>query len=123
MSRIPAPIARLVALVLLFQAVLAPALCIGRAQGHSLTMEICGPEGMRSMPLALDDQAPAQPSEQHGFCAVCAAMPQGAEALTPALPVPAWLVTFIHWPNSAPAALPPQARAPPQQPRAPPAQA
>jgi hypothetical protein len=50
-------------------------------------------------------------------------MPQGAEALTPALPVPAWLVTFIHWPNSAPAALPPQARAPPQQPRAPPAQA
>ncbi len=119
--RIPAPIARILALVLLFQAALAPALCLGRAQGHAITMEICGPEGMRSMPLALDDQAPAQPGEAHGFCAVCAAMPQGAQALTPALPAPSWLAIVITWPGSNPAALPPQARAPPQQPRAPPA--
>lgn len=121
MRRIPAPIARILALVLLFQAVLAPALCIGRAQGHTLTVEICGPDGMRSMALALDDQGPAQKGEQHGFCAVCAAMPQGAEALTPALPAPAWLAVVINWPITGPAAPPPQARAPPQQPRAPPA--
>jgi hypothetical protein len=112
-SWIPAPLARILALVLLFQAALAPALCIGRAQAHTIVMEICGPEGMRSMPLALDDQAPAQPGEAHGFCAVCAAMPQGAQALTPALPVPAWLAIVITWPGPNPAALPPQARAPP----------
>jgi len=121
--RFPAPIERILALVLLFQAALAPALCIGRAQAHPITMEICGPEGMRSMPLVLDDQAPAQPGEAHGFCAVCAAMPQAAQALTPALPAPAWLAISITWPGPGPAALPPQARAPPQQPRAPPAQA
>ncbi len=109
------------ALVLLFQAVLAPALCIGRAQGHALTMEICGPDGMRSMAVALDDQAPSESGQQHGFCAVCAGMPQGAEALTPVLPTPVWLLTVLAWPPTGPGALPPRARAPPQQPRAPPA--
>jgi len=119
--RIPAPIARVLALVLLFQAVLAPALCIGRAQGHAITMEICGPDGMRSLTVALGDEAPAEDSQQHGFCAVCAGMPHGAEALTPIQIAPFWLPSSPSWPPGGPAAQPPQARAPPQQPRAPPA--
>ena len=122
MRRTPAPIARLLALVLLLQAVLAPALCIGQAQGHTLSVEICGPDGMRSMTVALDDEAPAE-TTQHGFCAVCAGMPQGAEALTPIQIAPFWLPSNPAWPPASEATLPPPARAPPQQPRAPPAQA
>ncbi len=123
MRRIPAPIVRLLALVLLLQAVLAPALCIGQAQGHTLTMEICGPNGLRSMSVALDGEAPAEGNQHHGFCAVCAGMPQGAEALTPIQIAPFWLPANPGWPAAGQAALPQQPRAPPQQPRAPPAQA
>jgi hypothetical protein len=116
--RISTTLPRLLALVLLFQAVLAPALCIGRAQGSTITMEICGPDGMRSQALDLGDQIPA--AGQHGFCAVCAGLPQGAEAATPILPTPVWLVFSPAWPVVAPRARLAQARAPPQQPRAPP---
>lgn len=119
--RIPAPLVRLLALVLLFQAVLAPALCVGRAQGgNTLTMEICGPDGMRSMLLDLGGQAPA--ADHGGFCALCAGLPQAAEAATPILPTPVWLALAPGWPPGRDAPVTNQARAPPQQPRAPPAQ-
>lgn len=118
--RISVPFLRLLALVLLFQAVLAPALCIGRAQAGTLTMEICGPDGMRLVPVDLGDQAPAP--DHGGFCALCAGLPQGAEALTPILPPPAWLAVILLWPPGGDAAIATQARALPQQPRAPPAQ-
>ena len=108
------------ALALLFQAVLAPTLCIGRAQGSIIAMEICAGDGMRSMLLDLGDEAPA--AEHSGFCAVCAGLPQGAEAATPVLPVPVWLAVAPLWPAGGGAAVTNQARAPPQQPRAPPIQ-
>lgn len=116
--RIPAPLARLLALVLLFQAVLAPALCLAHAQGPSITMELCSGESMR---LDLGDQAPA--AEHGGFCALCAGLPQGAEAATPILPTPAWLAIAPVWPPGRDPGMATQARAPPQQPRAPPIQA
>ena len=118
MRRIPAPLARLLALVLLFQAVLAPALCLAHAQpGPSITMELCSGENMR---LDLGDEAPM--ARHGGFCALCAGLPQAAEAATPALPRPVWLVHQPLWPTGHDAAVTHQARAPPQQPRAPPAQ-
>lgn len=111
---------RLLALVFLFQAVMAPALCIGQAQAASLTMEICGPEGMRTAVLDGGDEAP---SAGHGsFCAVCAGLPQGAEAPTPIVPVPAWAVIADAVPVPHDTAGLARARAPPQQPRAPPRQ-
>lgn len=119
MRRDPTPLLRILALVLLVQAVLAPALCIGRAQGASIGMEICGPEGMRSMVLDLGDTTPGA-GDHHGFCAICAGLPQGAEAATPILPTPVWLSFSPAWPVATPRAVLAQARAPPQQPRAPP---
>ncbi len=115
--RIPAPIARLLALVLLFQAVLAPALCVGSAQGASIAMELCSGESMR---LDLGGDAPA--AAHGGFCAICAGLPQAAEAPTPILPTPVWLALAPPWPPGRDAAIATQARAPPQQPRAPPIQ-
>ncbi len=118
MRRFPTHLLRLLALVLLFQAALAPALCIGRAQGASIDMEICVADGMRSLVLDLGGEMPA--GDHHGFCAVCAGLPQGAEAATPILPKPQWQVFSPAWPAAGPRALLAQARAPPQQPRAPP---
>ena len=116
--RIPAPLARLLALVLLFQAMLAPALCLAHAQSPSITMELCSGESMR---LDLGDGAPV--AQHGGFCALCAGLPQAAEAAKPILPTPIWLNLAPAWPPGRDPAIATQARAPPQQPRAPPIQA
>lgn len=93
---------------------------IAGAGGHAI--EICTPDGLRSLVLGEDGQ-PDQPpapgeSARHGVCPLClgAAAP-GAEG--PALPA-----ARIHYLLTVPprvAGLPSApARAPPQQPRAPP---
>ena len=115
--RLPPPLLRLLAAVLLLQAVLAPALCLAAGRG-GLAVEICTAEGLRTIHAGPDGTL----AEPHhiGACQACHALPQGAALDVPALPVPAW----IALPPAAPAAattLPPGIRGPPGGARAPPA--
>jgi hypothetical protein len=118
MRRHASPLLRLLGLVLLVQTLLAPLACIAGARAETLRMEICGPEGMRSIDMPLDE-APAHHGA-HGFCALCHALPAAPLLLTPLLPMPAWLAAEHGWFGTPPATSTAQARAPPQQPRAPP---
>ena len=120
MRRFPPPLARLLALVLLLQAVLAPALCIGAVGANTLHGVICGPESEgRGFSISLADPDDAAQA-MHGFCALCAGLPQGIDVPAPVLPRPAWIRLGIAWTAAPAEAVPPQARAPPAQPRAPP---
>jgi hypothetical protein len=120
MRRLPLPLARLLALVLLLQAALAPALCIGAVNANTLHGVICGPESSgRSISIALGDPDDAAQA-MHGFCPLCASLPAVADLPAPVLPRPAWIRLGIAWVAAPAHALPAQARAPPAQPRAPP---
>ena len=109
---------RVLGLVLLIQTLLAPMACLQGARAETLRMEICGPEGMRSIDMPLEDGAAHQAA--HGFCAICHALPAAPALAVPVLPAPQWLATAAPWVATPAAAGIAQARAPPQQPRAPP---
>jgi len=110
----PARLAWLLTAVLLWQSATAAAHCL-RAAAASAVIEICGADGMRSMPLA-PDRAP----HAGGACAVCHLLPALALAAPEAVPVP------VLWPALTPevpvVASPwrPGARAPPYPPTGPP---
>ncbi|MDN3567781.1 DUF2946 family protein [Paeniroseomonas aquatica] len=114
--RLPAPLRRLLAAVLLLQAVLAPSLYLAAGQA-TLAVEICTAEGLRTLHAA-PDGTPAGPGHD-GACQACHALPQGADLALPALPAPAWVA--LAAPAAAPASLPSGIRGPPGGARAPPA--
>ncbi|RYI99138.1 MAG: hypothetical protein EON47_17625, partial [Acetobacteraceae bacterium] len=66
--RLPAPLLRLLAAVLLLQAVLAPALCLAAGRG-GLAVEICTAEGLRTIHAA-PDGSPVEPGHI-GACQAC----------------------------------------------------
>lgn len=113
-----AGLARLLAAVLLVQAVLAPALCLARAARHGPAPAICalGDDGGGHGGAP---QAPAAPGHDV-FCLACHALPQGALPDAPLLPPPAWEVAAAAFAPAAPAAPPPSIRGPPVGVRAPP---
>lgn len=110
----------LLSLVLLVQTGWAAAHClivVARA-GHAV--EICSPDGVRTIRVAEDGSAlpetPAQAGD--GFCAACPAITVPTLPAAPGLSAPAWIAIAAAL---VPAAiLRPAARAPPYAPRAPP---
>ncbi len=112
MPRPPARLAWLLAALLLWQSATAAAHCL-RAAAASAVIEICGADGMRSMPLA-PDRAPHAGSA----CAVCHLLPALALAAPYAVPVlwpaPTPEVSVVASPRR------PGARAPPYPPTGPP---
>lgn len=116
------PVARLIALVLLLQVVLAPAHCLAMvANPAGFETVICSPDGMRTMHLGPDGQAVPAPEAQASFCPACHALPEAFLPPAPILATPAWLAVAIVWQPAPAHALPQAARAPPFSPRAPPA--
>lgn len=115
MRRPPALLAGLLAVLLFWQAAAAAAHCLASA-GTPTVMEICGPDGLRLLPLA-DDQAP----HTTAVCAVCHLLP--GTALQP----PDGLALSLCWSvlaeaTGAIAHQPPlPARAPAHRPTGPPA--
>jgi hypothetical protein len=116
------PIARLIAMILLVQVVLAPAHCLAMA-GTPAGMEtvICSPDGMRTLHLGPDGQALPAPEAQTGFCVACHAVPEALLPQAPTLATPAWTTIAAIWQPVPAHRLPQAARAPPFAPRAPPA--
>jgi hypothetical protein len=114
MRRPPALLACLLATLLFWQAATAAAHCLAAAT-TDLVMEVCGPDGLRLVPLA-DDEA----THAEAVCAVCHLLP----AL--ALPAPEAVAESVLWSLLATIqAAPgqdhrPAARAPPYRPTGPP---
>lgn len=122
MRRLRLALSALLALVLLTQSGLAAAHCLAMAAPAGHAVEICSPDGLRTVRVAEDGTAlPDAPRMDEGFCAACPllaapALPAPPVAATPAPGVLAEVAV------PAPAAVPhPPARAPPYAPRAPPA--
>jgi len=107
--------------VLLFaQAVLFPAHCLLRAAAPAaLTLTICTADGLRSVTLHEEGEAPA--ASPHGEpCLVCHALPAVAEPTPPGLFAPAWASAVADWPPGTAAGQRPPIRGPPSGARAPP---
>jgi hypothetical protein len=115
-------LSRVLALLLVWQVGLAPALCLARMLPRHAAMEICTPEGLRtvSLPAPPSEGTPA-PTAHDGFCPACHALPQAGTIATPILPRPAWVLAPAGWDTPRRAALPPAIRGPPGGARAPPA--
>ena len=104
---------------LLLQAVLAPAHGLAMAR-HSLTLEICTVDGLKTLHQQQPDGSPAEPGHA-GACLACHALPAGAMLDPPLLPAPAWL-RLAASPAPVPSdRLPGGIRGPPGGARAPPA--
>jgi hypothetical protein len=121
-ARIPRPIARLIALLLLLQAVMAPAHCLAMgAAPAGFEAVICAADGTRTMLIGPDGQELPAQHDGAGACLACHGLPQAAALDPPALPAPAWTAAAIAWSTSGGESLPPGARAPPYRPTGPPA--
>jgi hypothetical protein len=121
-TRLPRPLARLLAAILLVQAVLAPAHALAMAAAPAgLAVVLCSPEGPRILHLGPDGQEMPADQTAQGFCAACAALPQVALPAPPRLPAPGGAATAPAWHAAAPGVPPPPARGPPFASRAPPA--
>lgn len=122
MTTVFRPVARLIAMILLLQVVLAPAHCLAMVTAPAgLEAVICSPEGMRTMHLGPDGQAVPAPEAMNGFCPACHALPETALPAAPVLATPAWFAAAGGWQPVPVHRLPQTARAPPFAPRAPPA--
>jgi hypothetical protein len=120
-ARLTRPLLRLVAAVLLLQAVIAPAHCLAMAAAPAgLEVVICSTEGMRTVHLGPDGQEKPAGHEEAGFCAACPVPPHAVLPDPPAAPRAAWTGESPAWHAATPAALPPPARGPPFASRAPP---
>ena len=120
MARPFRPVARLIAVILLLQVVLAPAHCLAMAATPAgLEAVICSPDGVRTLHLGPDGQQ--APVADEGFCPGCHAVPQVGLPPAPAIALPIALHGGPAWHVAAAEALPPPARGPPFAPRAPPA--
>lgn len=117
------PVARLIALVLLLQVVLAPAHCLAMVTSIAVGIDtvICSPEGTRTVHLGPDGkQLPAHEATR-GFCVACHGLPQTVLPEAPVTPSPAWSFVGLAWHAAGAETLPPAARAPPYRPTGPPA--
>lgn len=122
MARIPRPIARLIALLLLVQAVVAPAHCLAMAAAPAgFEAVICAADGTRTMLIGPDGQELPAQHDSAGGCLACHGLPQAAELVPPPVPAPAWSIAAMAWPAAGRDSLPPGARAPPYRPTGPPA--
>jgi hypothetical protein len=114
----------LIALLLLLQAMVAPALCLAHAAariGGEHTVEICGPEGLQS--IRLDENGePVQDSAPMagGFCIACHAIPDASFAAGPEPVTPGWLRAARAVPVVATSHPAPAIRGPPLGAQAPP---
>jgi len=112
------------ALLLLIQAVVAPALCLAHMAvraGGAHSIEICGPEGLQT--LRLDENGnPVQESAPMpgGFCAACHAIPEAAVAAGPLPVTPAWVRVAGDLPARTATHPTPAIRGPPLGAQAPP---
>lgn len=122
MPRFPRPIARLIALLLLLQAVVAPAHCLAMAAAPAgFEAVICAADGKRTVLIGPDGQEmPAASHDGGGACLACHGLPQAAALDPPAVPSPAWTAAAIAWSIAGGESLPPGARAPPYRPTGPP---
>jgi hypothetical protein len=126
MTGLRARIAKLVAILLLVQAMVAPSLCLAHAaamlaasNGHSI--EICAPDGLRSIQLSDDGQNQTPDlAAQGGFCLACHALPQALTPPEPILASPGWVVVAIAAPVRSLASVRPSIRGPPLGAQAPP---
>ncbi|MEO3474678.1 DUF2946 family protein [Roseomonas sp. CAU 1739] len=122
MTAVFRPVARLIALILFLQVVLAPAHCLAMVTAPAgLETVICSPDGMRTLHVGPDGSAVPAPEATDGFCPACHALP---EAVLPAAPIvasPAWTAITSGWQITPSHGLKQAARAPPFAPRAPPA--
>lgn len=122
MRRLPPPLLRLIAIVLLLQAVIAPAHCLAMAATPTgLETVICAADGARTIHLGPDGQELPAHDAGAGSCVSCPLLAEAALPAPPAPPTPAWTTTSAAWHALPAEALPPAARAPPFAPRAPPA--
>lgn len=111
---------RLLAAILLLQAVAAPARCLAAAAPAGFATVICTAEGPRSLHLdAGGSEAPA-PGHDAAFCTACHALPQAPPLTAPVPPPQRWVATPPAWLPSTAEHLPRRARAPPFDPTGPP---
>jgi len=114
---------RLLAAVLLLQSGVAVAHCLrGMAAGEGMLVEICSPEGKRSVLLDARGEPVSNPDGEMagGFCPICHGLPMVMLPEPSGVATPAWLDGTASWPGFAAAAPPRAARAPPYTSRAPP---
>lgn len=114
---------RLLAAVLLLQSGVAVAHCLrGMGAGDGLVVEICSPEGMRSIRLDANGEPMADhaPAAESGFCPACHALPALDLPEPPQVSTPAWLGEAVTWAMAPGDGWRPPARAPPYTTRAPP---
>lgn len=123
MLRFHRPVARLVAMILLLQVVLAPVHCLAMAATPAaLEAVLCAPAGTeRTIFVGPDGQEVPAPDSGQGVCVVCTGLPQAALPEPPVSPVPAWVVLGPTWRGALAETLPPGARGPPYRPTGPPA--
>ncbi|WP_188971489.1 hypothetical protein [Neoroseomonas lacus] len=115
------PVARLIALVLLLQVVLAPAHCLAMVTTPAgFDTVVCSPDGVRTLHLGPDGKAVPAPETSGGFCPACHALPQAFLPVAPVLATPAWVTVAFNWHIAPSHGLKQAARAPPFAPRAPP---
>lgn len=112
---------RLLAVLLILQAVLAPSLCLARVGGQGMAVELCTPDGMRLVRLDGEGrEAPPAKAGHDAGCLACHALPQAVAVPAPFVPPPAWIALGTAWAPTGLAAPPPAIRGPPFGPRAPP---
>lgn len=123
MLRLHRPVARLIAMILLLQVVLAPAHCLAMAATPAgLETVLCAPAGTeRTIHVGPDGQEVPPPDSGQGVCVVCTGLPQAALPEPPASPTPAWIGLGPAWRVIVAETLPPGARGPPYRPTGPPA--
>jgi len=106
--------------LLFAQAVLLPAHCLLRAATPAgMTVTICTADGLRSVTVHDDSEAPAA-SPHAEPCLACHALPAVAEPAPPTLSAPAWAAVATAWPAAALVTPHPPIRGPPSGARAPP---
>ena len=116
------PVARLIAMILLLQVVLAPAHCLAMVTSTAVGIDtvICSPDGTRTIHVGPDGkQLPAHEATR-GFCVACHGLPQTVLPEAPTTPSPAWTFVGLAWHAAGAETLPPAARAPPYRPTGPP---
>ncbi len=123
MARLRPFLIRFLAAVLLLQSGVAVAHCLrGMGAAEGMLVEICSPDGMRTLRLdaAGEPMADHAPAAGSGFCPACHGLPSVDLPEPPRLAGPAWLGTPITWAPAPGDGWQPPARAPPYATRAPP---
>lgn len=114
-------LARLIAVLLLAQTVLAPALCLAHVASVGMAAVICSPDGDRTVHLGLGGEELPAPEAHRGFCIACHALPQADLPAAPMLSTPAEPGSASLWLAAGDTGWRPAARAPPYNPTGPPA--